>query len=344
MNRKWIGVIIVILIFGGAAAIYGLLTNGSDQGAVDEVPGDDTELLVAPFTGQHSDESFDHRTVTAVIDNHPLARPHTGLGEADMVLEVLAEGNVTRFLALYQSEMPDNIGPLRSARSYFVDLAAAYESFFIAHGFSPEAKRMLEAGAVDNINGIHHDGTLFRRSTDRHAPHNSYISYDNIREAMEMTDASPLYSSDSPYRFYEPEESGKLTEEASGVKIIYGNNPAFENSFSYDGATGLYSRTSGGIPTTDKETGDSLTFSNVLFLEAEHERIDDQGRLLIDLDSGGDALLFQDGKMSEAEWRPVDGMPVPFIEGEPAQLIPGKTWIHMVPASPGMNAMIDYTP
>ncbi len=59
---------------------------------------------------------------------------------------MLAEGDVTRLLALYQSEIPANIGPIRSARSYFIDIAKGLDAFYIAHGYSPEAKTMLTNG------------------------------------------------------------------------------------------------------------------------------------------------------------------------------------------------------
>src|SRR5690606_25562598 len=100
-------------------------------------------------------------------NNHPNARPQSGLASADVVYEMLAEGDVTRFLALYQSEIPDNIGPIRSARSYFIELAKGLDAFYIAHGFSPEAQSMLRNNVVDNINGMYYDGSIFKRSRDR---------------------------------------------------------------------------------------------------------------------------------------------------------------------------------
>ncbi|WP_249685590.1 DUF3048 domain-containing protein, partial [Bacillus velezensis] len=83
------------------------------------------------------------------------------------IYELLAEGNVTRFLAIYQSELPENIGPVRSARFYFIDMAKGFPALYVAHGYSPEAKTMLDHRIVDHINGMAYDCILFSRSRDR---------------------------------------------------------------------------------------------------------------------------------------------------------------------------------
>ena len=87
----------------------------------EEIPGAEEELLpyVTPFTGERVAEEVTMRPTLATINNHPLARPQSGLAQADVVYEMLAEGEVTRLLALYQSEMPESVGPIRSARIVF---------------------------------------------------------------------------------------------------------------------------------------------------------------------------------------------------------------------------------
>ncbi|PKC50181.1 hypothetical protein RhiirA1_487131, partial [Rhizophagus irregularis] len=147
------------------------------------------------------------RPIIVTINNHPAARPQSGIGSADVVYEMLAEGDVTRFLALFQSEIPENIGPVRSARDYFIELASGLDAFYIAHGYSPEAQTMLVNGIVDNINGMQYDGTLFIRSKDRYAPHNSYISCENVKLGAEKVGASLLYHKKVSYTYYEEDES-----------------------------------------------------------------------------------------------------------------------------------------
>lgn len=338
--KNWIFALIVLVVLAAFAAGFWVIMKEDPE----EQPPVEDVLTITPYTGEKATLPTNRRTVMAVINNHPDARPQTGLGEADMVFEMIAEYDITRFLALYQSDFPETIGPIRSAREYFVELAAASDAFFVAHGYSPEAQVMLESGVVDHVNGIQHDGTLFQRSSDRVAPHNSYITAENIETAMNNVQASTEYRWKSPYYFYDSAENAKLKEQALSVSVRYGTNELFFNEYTYDSKSHLYSRSSGGRPTTDKETLEPVKVSNVLVFEAPHETVDSEGRQSIDLANGGKALLFQSGGVREIEWSSIGGMPVPTENGETVKLVPGKTWVHIVPTAPGMEQSVSYTP
>lgn len=344
--KKGVITIILLLLAIGGGSVYWLMQKepAQEQGNEQEEAAEPGISDIAPYTGISEGGPFTRRPVLAVINNHPDARPQTGLNEADIVFEFVAEYNITRFAALYQSSFPEEIGPIRSARDYFIELAAAFDAFFIAHGYSPEAKAMLESGMVDHINGIDHDGSLFRRSADRVAPHNSYITLENIETGMELTDASPNYSAKAPYAFAEEAGNDKLVEQASKLEVRYGQDPNFTSSFTYDDTAQLYKRSSGEDPTIDKETLQQVEVANVLVFEADHETIDAEGRQSIDLDSGGEALLFHKGGVREIEWISQDGMLLPTADGETVELVPGKTWIHIVPTNPGLGQSVRYTP
>lgn len=347
--KKWTIGLIILLLAIGAGGVYWMMgteeqkpENEQDEPAS---PGKEPDAQAfAPFTGIAEGGPFTSRPVMAIINNHPEARPQTGLNEADIVFEFIAEYNITRFVALYQSTFPTEIGPIRSARDYFVDLAVAYDAFFVAHGYSPEAYTMLQSGTVDHINGIKYDGALFQRSTDRVAPHNSYISYENIVLGMEMTNASMDYRTKAPYTFNRSGGSGKISEQASMLEVMYGQNPDFTSAFTFDQTTQRYKRSSGGIPTIDKETLQQVEVANVLVFEADHITIDSKGRQSIDLESGGKALLFQSGGVREIEWISKGGMLVPVASGQTVELVPGKTWIHIIPTDPGIEQSVRYIP
>lgn len=348
-KKSWL-IWIILLWAAAAAAVFWMMSEKKEEPAEPEaiiepeMPVEETGKSTAPFTGLEKEQELNQRPVMAVINNHPHARPQTGLTQADMVFELLAEGNVTRFLALYQSDIPNQIGPIRSARDYFVQLAANYDAFFVAHGYRPDAKMLLDRGIVDHINGMAYDGTLFQRSTDRIAPHNSYISFDNIKIGMDMVDAEPSFDGESAYHFYDNSESAKLMEQASLIEVAYGSDPMFQNLYTYDETTHRYSRSSGGVLTGDKESLEIMEIANVVFFETVHDVIDEKGRLAIDLESGGDALVFHGGGRLEAEWTVENGMLVPVQNGEPVKLAPGKTWIHLIPENPGLDGMVSATP
>ncbi|GLC90441.1 DUF3048 domain-containing protein [Lysinibacillus piscis] len=304
-----------------------------------------TVAIHAPLTGEIVNEEITQRPIMVTVNNHPAARPQSGLAAADIVYEMLAEGNVTRFLAVYQSQLPENVGPVRSARSYFVDMAKGLGAFYVAHGYSPEAKSMLSKNVVDNINGMNYDGTLFKRSKDRVAPHNSYITAENIQKGAEQVGASMIYRKKVDQAFYEPDEHGKIGIETSRVDIYYGNGESFHNSYVYNHQDNRYERQSAGIVTKDMLTGEALTFANVLFLEMKHQTIDNVGRQDINVTSGGNAYVFQNGYMREVKWANIDGVPTAVEEsGELVKLVPGKSWVHFVPASPGLQGMVKTQP
>lgn len=310
-----------------------------------EEPEEEGMLLYpSPFTGVLSEEEILARPVLATINNHPLARPQSGISQADIVYEFLAEGNVTRFLALFQSEQPDKIGPIRSARDYFIHMAKGMDAFYIAHGYSPDAKALLDRRYVDNVNGMQYDGTLFKRSSERKAPHNSYISGENVISAMEKTSSSLEIAKTPPFAFHDSVEDAKLGDSASLIVVRFSANNDFINTFAYDAAEGTYNRTVKGILTVDKEDGEPVEVTNVIVLEAAHRTIDNVGRQAVDIESGGKAIVFQAGVAKEMEWKNIDGFLVPVENGVPAKLVPGKTWIHVVPTHSGISKAVTYTP
>lgn len=298
----------------------------------------------APFTGERSETEFTQRPVMATINNHPLARPQSGIAHADIVYEMLAEGNVTRLLALYQSELPEEIGPIRSARDYFIEISQGLGAFYVAHGYSPEAKQILNSGVIDHINGMQYDGTLFRRSSERNAPHNSYTSAEYIRTGMERVGAEMQIEKIPPFSYYESIEGAKIGTLASIIDVRYGRDEDFHHVYSYDTLTQHYNRTSGDQLTIDKDSQEEVSLSNVMFFEVLHQTIDAQGRKQLNLKSGGKAYLFQAGVMKEIEWQQVDGILVPVENGMPAMLVPGKSWVHLVPTKPGIDQMVTFNP
>lgn len=295
------------------------------------------QKITAPFTGMEVAEEVTQRPILVTINNDPKARPQSGLASADMVFEMLTEGQITRFVALFQSKLPENVGPVRSARPYFINLAKGLDAFYVAHGYSEEAKAMLQQGFVDNINGMNYDGTLFKRSNDRVAPHNSYISKDSLLEAGREVNANMEFFGSGIYDFYT--DGDKVTDGMAvhQVDVDYDGGTNFYNTYAYDAESKTYQRQSGGVTTVDALTSETVTLANILVLEMYHQVIDNEGRRSIDLNSGGNARLYQQGIMRELQWQNKQGVPVVVeADGKPVKLVPGKTWVNFVPNSPGM--------
>jgi hypothetical protein len=284
-----------------------------------------------PLTGLGTEKESSDRAIAVVVNNHPKARPQSGLNKADIVHEVLAEGGVTRFVAIFQSENPEKVGPVRSAREYFIDLAAGYDSFFIAHGYSPEAKERLERGELDNINGMQYDGTLFKRADFRQAPHNSYITYKNMVKGAEKKGYDLDQAPDSA-EFLSAAEADKLEGTAAEDFMVSYGSPSFDAIYEYDPEKGKYHRFTSSEETIDLDSNEPIMLDNVLVVQMDHRVLDDAGRREIDMKSGGKGYLFQKGKVNEIEWKNEAGRIVPYKDGVKAGFVPGKTWINIVPS------------
>ena len=106
-------------------------------------------------------------------------------------------------------------------------MAKGLDAFYVAHGYSPDAEKLLKNRYVDNVNGMQYDGTLFRRSKDRVAPHNSYISGENVLAAAEKTNSSMEMNKVPPFSFHESIDSAKIGDMAATLEVRYGTIRTF---------------------------------------------------------------------------------------------------------------------
>lgn len=319
-----------------------LLLLSACSASEDNSNGLESGAAIFPLTGIETNENADNRIVAVMINNSPEARPQTGLSQADIVFEMLTEGNVTRLLALYQSEYPEVVGPVRSAREYYLRLAQNYNAIFVYHGAASFVDDMIKDSGVEFLNGkdYDNDGHLFRRESFREAPHNSYLQFTAIPEVAGDIDYD-MTAAYEPLPFLSKEEMNNLSgDEANYVELkSYSNKPEETISYVYDPEKEVYHRFTGNEQTVEFDTNEPVQLANVLIIEAPHEVIDDEGRRSVDLTTGGDAFLLQRGKVQRIGWMNENGMVIPVIEGSPAGFVPGKTWINVIPDTPGLEAV-----
>ncbi|WP_042454780.1 DUF3048 domain-containing protein [Neobacillus dielmonensis] len=348
--KKWaIALAAVLLLFTGCSKKDSVKTPVQEEKAEETVKqqepveGKQEDLNVFPLTGIRTEASTDGRAVAVMVNNHPKARPQSGLSKADIVYEMIAEGDVTRFLAVFQSEKPANIGPVRSARPYYIELAKGFNAFYVAHGYSEDARVMLESNYVDNINGMVYDGTLFKRSSTRKAPHNSYITYENVVKGAEMKKYSMDQTPPSSFKFLTDEEKQSLTgNPGSSVMITYSNGGTSNCMYEFDAQSSKYKRFNGSEQTVELDTNEPILLDNVFIIEADHQVLDSSGHLSIDLKSGGTGYLLQMGKVNEVNWVNKNGQIVPVKDGKEVGLVPGKTWVNVVPSKPGLAQSVSF--
>jgi hypothetical protein len=343
--KKWaVAITAALLLLSGCSDKEKVAKPEKKAEEVDKevVVEEDLKPFSFPLTGIASETETEGRAIAVTINNHPKARPQSGLNKADIVYEVLAEGDITRFVAIFQSEKPKNIGPIRSARPYYLELAKGFDALYIAHGYSAQAEELLAKGYIDELNGMAYDGTLFKRASYRVAPHNSYISYENILKGAEERNYSMEQT--PPSLTFKTAEEGKnlVADDAHSIMVSYSSSSISDSTYEYDATLGKYKRFSGGEQTIDYETEEPILLDNLFIVETNHEVVNDVGHKEIDLLSGGNGYLLQMGKVIEVEWKNQNGIIVPVKNGEVVPLIQGKTWVNVVPTNPGLQNSISF--
>ncbi|OPH00303.1 hypothetical protein B2I21_00820 [Chryseobacterium mucoviscidosis] len=292
-----------------------------------------TSLYTAPLTGLPVDAAITRRPLAVMINNAPAARPQSGLSAADIIIEVLAEGGITRFIAIFQSEGgAETVGPIRSIRPYLIELGESYDGVLVHAGGSPDAYSILQKQQKQHMDEISNSGPYFWRSSDRKAPHNLYTSADKLREGADTKGYSHDFK--SPVYTYNEESATSAGELAKQFELHY-LLESYRVTYDYDEVSGRYMRLVNGKADQDLDNGTQMGAANIIVAGADHKVLDNVGRLSVNLEQGGEAMLFQKGKMIRGQWIKKPGDIIRFVQnGTEVALVPGKTFISIVPNQP----------
>lgn len=291
-------------------------------------------VFYSPLTGMPvKDEAATKAAVTAImIENSPDARPQSGLKDAGVVFEAIAEGGITRFLALYQEGKPQLIGPVRSVRLYYVDWLAPFNASVAHIGGSAAALAEVRNGNYRDIDQFF-NAPSYWRATDRYAPHNVYTSF----ERLDALNQARGYTTSSFTSW--PRTNGKAvkTPDAGTINMTISSN-LYNPSYTYDKKTNTYSRSLGGVPHTDREAG-PITPSVVIAMKVDEVTVFEDGyRQSITTIGAGEAYIFQNGTVIQATWsKPDRGSQISFVDstGTAIELVRGQTWISAIPNGHG---------
>jgi hypothetical protein len=286
------------------------------------------QKFYSPLTGRETTEAKLTAPVLAVmIENSPEARPQSGLKDAGVVFEAVAEGGITRFIALYQETEPALIGPVRSVRPYYIEWAAAFDPAIAHVGGSNDALAMVQSGKYGvNLDQFFNAGS-FWRATDRAAPHNVYTDFTHM--AALMTAKGKASSQFTAW----PRQDGKPTEipDASSVDLAVSTG-SFAVHYDYDSATNTYQRFQGGRPHQDREQG-QISPDVVIALRVNQTLQSNHLYSTILTTGSGDVFVFQNGTVTQGTWSRSDALsPLVFTDqsGKVIELNRGQTWVTAV--------------
>jgi hypothetical protein len=267
--------------------------------------------------------------VAVVIDNHIDARPPAGLSKAKLVYETEAEGNITRYLAFFDiNDNIDKIGPVRSARPYFIDWTENLSALLVHCGGSPSALAKIIKEDVNNLNEFYQTN-YFWRSSDNFAPHNIFTSTEKLKEYLEKLDLTN--GSFDSWKFKEEDEKRETKNKIENIKINF-KNSGYEVYWQYNQNDNSYKRFLDNEIHKDYKGGE-ITAKNLIIQYTFFKIVDNKLRLNIKTKGKGDAVICQDGTCSRAIWEnnnSKDRAKYYDLSGEEFYFNPGTTWIEVV--------------
>lgn len=327
----WISGTVIILIAIGLMVWRFLPT--SESGAGTPVVEETKPKLDATISGQLVvPEIAARRPMAVMVENHPDARPQSGLSQAEVVYEMVAEGGITRYVAVFQQDA-GSIGPVRSARDYFAELADSWGAVYAHVGGSPEVLDQLENGVYKNLTDINefYQGSYFTRIKTRVAPHNTYISTQKLAEYEAVTRKDASLQVVHPFTF--TDAAPAAPEIASNITIDF-SLPSYKALFTYDLTTQKYLRSVAGKADTDAVTKTQLTPKTVIVELTDIAPVpgDDKFRVNLRTTGTGKAYMFQNGGVTTATWKREPGKPTQYLDasGNAVTFNPGQIWIAFV--------------
>ncbi|MBS4042095.1 MAG: DUF3048 domain-containing protein, partial [Flavobacteriales bacterium] len=271
-------------------------------------------LAVNPLTGLLiSKEAANRRPVAVMINNLKQALPQSGIGQADIIYEALAEGSITRLLAVFQELNSEKIGPVRSARHYYLNFAFDHDAIYVHYGQSPQADVAIKQLKADNINGLSYlDNILAWRDPVREKQkgmleHSLYTNAERIIKAWDIVKYQKEVKSDwKPMLSFSNEEWTPKGETAKSVYLPFANT--LINEFHYDEASKLYKRVQYNQVHIDELTSQQLETKNIIvqYTKITHIPNDTEGRRDMELVGGGKGVYITNGQAIPIIWSKKD--------------------------------------
>ena len=253
-------ILVLLIIVAGVILAYKIMQDKNDTETIsgeenNEQVAVEEEKKVQIFSGND-------RPFAVMIDNHSDAWPQAGLNQAYMVYEIIVEGGETRLMALFKGVDLDKIGPVRSARHYFIDYAMENDAIYVHFGQSPQAQSDIKKYDIDDINGIAEDGTTFWRVKDKYAPHNAVTSTEKLLESAKSKNYKTTSTEESVLHYVTDEVNLEDGQVADTITIPHSDLQTV--TYEYDKEKQVYVRYARGEEQTDWDTEEPVTTKNII--------------------------------------------------------------------------------
>ncbi len=348
-------IVIAVIMFIVLVAIFAIKVyhNKNQEGQTVKTEMKEVEEMAEeePVAEQKNEQvkifSGNNRPIAFMIDNNVNAQPQSSLNQAYLVYEIIVEGGETRLMALFKgvdvSQKDVTVGPIRSARHYFIDYALENDAIYSHLGQSPQAESYIKNFNVADINGQIYDtgkartGTsLYWREKAKKAPHNAYTSIASILKICEKQNYKTTSDKKSVLHYVANDVNlGETAISAPKITIPYG--PGHTVQYTYDEASGRYTRYSKGKKQVDEQTGEDVTTKNLIVSFIRNTTLDDgegKGRQDLSNFTNAKGYYITNGKAIKITCKKqYVGGQTQYVDeaGNEINVNDGNTWINICP-------------
>lgn len=340
------GKISVIALLLSLATLLSACAKPADDGATpppsEQIEAEPKVVYTSRLTGLEveSEQARDRRPVAVMINNIKKALPQFGISRAGVVFEALAEGGITRLLAVFD-DVSDitQIGTIRSARPYYLDFAESLDAVYIHIGGSPEAYNEIKKRGMDSYDLIEgRYNSMYWRDRSRIQSsgyeHSVFTSGERITAQLEKDNVRMTRDSDHGDAFNFSSDAVYNGSDATKITAVFSSYKT--GTYTYDRSNGLYRIGQYGTNHTDALFGTQLAFKNIFILRMNSYVIkgDSAGRLRFDSVGSGTGKYFVNGTATDITWeRASKSAPFKLYTASGAELpvVPGDSYVSIVP-------------
>lgn len=306
------------------------------------------------------------RPMGVMIENHVEARPQSGLSSADVVFEAVAEGGITRFLAVFYCQDAPFIGPIRSARIYFIKLLQGFgkNPLYVHVGGANTPGPADALGYIKQLGWSSYNDLNqfsipfpyfwrdFERLPNRATEHTVYSSTEKLwkyakekRDLTNIDNDNLVWNGNYQSWTFKDDEKKELRGEVNNIDFGFWDNLAsdFNVVWRYNLEKNLYYRENGGQPHLDKNNNQQISAKNVVIIFADESSANDGypgGHLLYDVVGQGKGLIFQNGKVFKINWKKpkaTDQIKLYDENDKEVAFVRGQIWFEILPTGNKVN-------
>ncbi len=283
-----------------------------------------------------SSDDANRHPLGIMVENHIDARPQSGLSQASIVYEAIAEGGITRFLAVYGPKSATKVGPVRSARTYYVDWIRELNGYMAHVGGNYDALTMIKTIGILDIDQFANPSAYWRDTSQKVSSEHTMYTDTTKLYSIATNKKYPTANTFIPYAFKVEPDPASIIPTAQTISINFGN-ANYNVVYNYNKTTNSYLRNLAGKPHIDAVNSQQLSAKNIVVQMVNRRStvtaINEQGYIM-DTVGTGVATVFQDGAKIDATWKKDnENSRTRFFNkttGAEIQFNPGQTWIEVI--------------